>query len=50
MENGLGLFIEDVTSVKLPASLYIDDRAICHKGSFETTLLEINNFKVHWAN
>lgn len=50
MENGLGLFVEDVTSVKLPASLYINGRAICHNVNFDTTLLRINNFKVHWAD
>ena len=35
-----GLY-KSITNSKLPAYLYIDDRAICHNGNFETTLKNI---------
>lgn len=47
-ENALGIYIEDVTSIKLPCYLHIDDRAITHKGNFAKTLEEIENFRPHW--
>ena len=42
-----GLY-EGVTNSKLPAYLYVDDRAICHNGDFKKTLENIETFKVHW--
>lgn len=47
-ENALGIYVEDVTSIKLPCYLHIDDRAISYKGNFNKTLEEIENFKPHW--
>lgn len=47
-ENELSSYFKDVTNIKIPAYLYIDDRCICFKGDFEKLLSEINNFKVYW--
>ena len=48
LENEPDKYFKDVTNVKLPSFLYIDDRCICFKGKYEETLEEIKNFKVYW--
>ena len=48
INNNLDKFFKDVTNVKLPSYLYIDDRTICFKGDYHKTLEEIENFKVYW--
>ena len=50
IENKLDNFVTDVTNVKEPAYLHIDDRCICFDGNFEQTISDINNFKVYWKN
>lgn len=50
VENELDGFVSDVSNVKSPAYLHVDDRAICHRGDFEKTLADIENFSVHWQN
>lgn len=47
-ENSLNLYISEVTNTKKPCYLIIDDRAICHKGNFNETLLNIEKFEVYW--
>ena len=47
-EYDLLYLVEDVTNRKVPAILYIDDRAICFKGNFVQTLEEISKFEVFW--
>ncbi|MBR1907822.1 hypothetical protein IJ818_02690 [bacterium] len=47
-ENNLDKYFKDVTNVKLPSYLYIDDRCICFRGEYSKTLDEIKNFKVYW--
>ena len=49
VDNGIGDMIEQVTNVKLPAILYIDDRAICFRGNFDETLKQIETFRVFWS-
>ncbi len=49
MENKIDKYFKDVTNVKIPSYLYIDDRTICFKGDYNKTLEEIENFKVYWA-
>ena len=39
--------VDDVTAKKQPALIYVDDRAIQFKGSWEQTLKDIENFE-HW--
>ena len=41
-------YFKDVTNVKLPSFLYIDDRCLCFKGKYESILDEIKNFQVYW--
>ena len=45
-KNKIDKYFSDITNVKTPAILQIDDRAICFKGDFEKLFNEINNFKV----
>ena len=47
-ENGLDKYFEDITSVKYPATIYLDDRAIQFRGDFNETLKDIKNFKPYW--
>ena len=37
----LDKYFKDVTNIKIPSHLYIDDRAICFKGSYTKTLDKI---------
>ena len=48
IENKIDSYFEDVTNVKIPSYLYIDDRCICFEGKYEQTLEDIKNFKVYW--
>lgn len=43
-------FVTDVSNEKPPAIAYIDDRAICFRGDFETTLQELGQFRAHWQD
>ncbi|MBR6163905.1 hypothetical protein IKQ26_08475 [bacterium] len=47
-ENELNSYFKDVTNIKIPAYLYIDDRCICFNGDFGKLLSEINNFEAYW--
>lgn len=46
--NNIDKYFKDITNVKMPSYLYIDDRCICFKGKYKNTLEEIKNFKVYW--
>lgn len=45
---GLEVYVNNVTNTKIPAILYIDDRAIKFNGNFQETIQEVKEFKVHW--
>ena len=47
-DNKIDKFFKDVTNIKLPSYLYIDDRCICYKGKYNQTLDEIRQFNVYW--
>jgi len=47
-ENGLLKFVHYVTNHKVPAKVYIDDKAVCHEGNFEDTLRRAIKHKPHW--
>lgn len=47
-EYGLTDYIEDVTSHKIGAIAYIDDRGIRFNGDYNETLKELKNFQTHW--
>lgn len=48
IENQLDNLVTDVTNVKDPAYLHVDDRCICFNGNYIQTLKEIEKFKVYW--
>ena len=48
IENKIDQYLKDVTNVKLPSFLYIDDRCICFRGNYDEILEEIKEFKVYW--
>ena len=48
IENNIDKYFKDITNVKIPAYIYIDDRAIQFNGDFEKLHDEIKNFKVYW--
>lgn len=50
IKNDLDKYFKDVTNIKIPSFLYIDDRTICFKGNFNNTLDEIYNFNPYWKN
>lgn len=48
ISNEIDKYFKDVTNVKIPSYLYIDDRCICFKGNYKETLKEITNFQAYW--
>ena len=48
IDNDLYIFFKDITNVKTPASIFIDDRAINFNGDYEKIYNEILNFSPHW--
>lgn len=48
LENKIDRYFKDVTNVKIPSYLYVDDRCVCFRGNYEQTLNEIMNFEVYW--
>ena len=47
-DNKINHYFKEITNIKKPASIYIDDRALKFDGDFNNTLNEIENFTVHW--
>jgi hypothetical protein len=45
--HGLLAQVSDVTDRKPPAHVFIDDRAVCFRGSFTSTLKSVRAFKAH---
>jgi hypothetical protein len=45
---GLETLVSDVTDRKPAAYVFVDDRAVCFRGDFHTTLREIEEFSAHW--
>ena len=48
IENKIDKYFLEVTNIKGPATLYIDDRALKFDGDFNETLLQVYNFKTFW--
>jgi len=48
VEHHLDVLVDYVTNHKPPASVYVDDRAVTHKGDFKETLRAVVGFKPHW--
>ena len=49
-ENNLDKYFKDVTNIKIPSFLHIDDRAVCFGGDYTQTLSDIKMFKTYWKN
>lgn len=49
IENGLDKYVENITNIKEPAYLIIDDRCINFKGDYKKLKNNINNFKTWYA-
>ena len=47
-EHRLDKYIDYVTNHKPPAHVYVDDKAVTHRGNFDETLQKIRGFKPHW--
>ncbi|HLC54296.1 MAG TPA: hypothetical protein VJK07_01570 [Candidatus Nanoarchaeia archaeon] len=41
---------EEVTNLKFPSPVYIDDRAIKFDGNFDKLIKDMKNFSVYWNN
>jgi len=48
IENDIDKYFKDITNVKLPAYIYLDDRAIGFNGNFKDAIKSIQEFKVYW--
>ena len=48
IENNIDEYFKDVTNIKLPSYIYIDDRCICFSGKYKETLDAVKDFKVYW--
>lgn len=48
VEVGLDSYVDYVTSHKVPAAVYVDDRAVTFKGNFAETLEEVIHFIPYW--
>jgi len=44
----LAHLVDEVTDKKPPAFAYVDDRAVCFRGDFESTLSVIREFRPFW--
>jgi hypothetical protein len=47
--HGLDNLVIDVTDRKPAAHVFVDDRAVCFRGDFASTLAEIDGFAAHWG-
>lgn len=50
IDNKLDYFIEDVTNIKIPAYIIIDDRCINFNGNFSQLKQKIDKFEVWYKN
>ena len=50
IKNKIDKYFTDVTNNKIPAYIYIDDRAIKFNGDYNETLKEIEDFNVYWKD
>lgn len=48
IKNKLDKYVKDVTNIKEPSHLHIDDRCVCFTGDYNKIAEDINNFVVHW--
>jgi hypothetical protein len=49
-DHGLDHLVNEVTDRKPAAHVFVDDRAVCFRGNFASTLDEIDGFAAHWGD
>ena len=49
-KENIDYYFKEITNLKKPASIYIDDRALKFNGNFNETLKDIEKFRVYWEN
>lgn len=47
-ENKIDKYFKNITNIKIPAYMYIDDRAIQFNGDFAKLSGDIKEFQVYW--
>ena len=45
---GIDFYFKEVTNIKKPAYVYIDDRALKFSGDYAETLNELEKYNVYW--
>jgi len=50
VEYNMADYVAKITREKVPALVYVDDRAVCFRGDFNWTLAQIIEFKTHWED
>jgi hypothetical protein len=45
---GMADLVQDVTSQKVPAIVYLDDRAVTFQGDFDKAFKDIDSFMTYW--
>jgi len=50
VKNNIDKYFSEITNVKKPAMIYLDDRAICFNGDYKKSIENIKNFKPYWKN
>jgi len=48
LDNGIDNYFKDATNIKLPAYIYLDDRAVQFNGDYDEILKSIREFNVYW--
>lgn len=48
-DNDIDWMVAKVTNEKVPAIVYLDDRAVCFNGNYDDALASILSFKPHWG-
>jgi selenocysteine lyase/cysteine desulfurase len=46
--HGLFEYVSEITDLKPAATVFVDDRAVCHRGNLAATLEQVLSFNVHW--
>ena len=47
-DNNIDKYFKDVTNVKYPAYIYLDDRNVKFEGDYNKALKDIEEFRVYW--
>ncbi|MBQ2644314.1 hypothetical protein IJG14_01910 [bacterium] len=48
VENKIDHYLEEITNIKKPAFIYVDDKALKFNGNYNQALDEIEKFEVYW--